>query len=311
MIVAVFDPATLVKDTFTVPQSSYAGSMVVWNESNISLTLTFQTGDSAYIPAWGARKFYGSYGGSIITWEQQAQLASNQPPLSQVIVEVYAQGENTPDIFPQSLASRQNNVGNASTVTTAASSIQNDGNVAGTSVIESTVSGDIPSCVTFSNDGILSIGNATHPGSVSFDNGGITSNGAGTLTAVDLTAGTLTATNTAGGIITGSTLTLTGALSTDAGKFISDGAGGLTALSIALQHGSISRIAKAGPFTVTTVLTAFNHGLTATPDFVIAMIDSASALGHSVYIDFGSFTTTQVKLKADSSVTVYILSIRF
>ena len=301
MIVAEFDPATLTKDTFTVPQSSYAGSMVIWNESNISLTLTFQTGDSAYIPAWGARKFYGSYGGSIITWEQQAQLASNQPPLSQVIVEVYAQGENVPDIFPQSLASRQNNVGNASTVTTAASSVQNDGNVAGTSVIESTVSGDIPSCVTFSNDGILSIGNATHPGSVSFDNGGITSNGAGQLTAVQ----------TAGGIITGSTLTLTGALSTDAGKFTSDGAGGLTALSIALQHGSISRIAKAGPFTVTTVLTAFNHGLTATPDFVIAMIDSASALGHSVYIDFGSFTTTQVKLKADSSVTVYILSIRF
>ena len=310
MIVTVFDPATSTSDTFKVPQSAYNGSMVIWNESNISLTLTFQTGDSAYIPAWGARKFYGSYGGSIISWEQQAQLASNQPPLSQVVVEVYAQGENIPDIFPQAL-SRQNNVGNASTVTTASVSVQNDGSVAGTSIVESTVTGDIPSCVTWSNDGILSIGNATHPGSVSFDNGKITSNGAGLLTSHAISTPSLTATNTAAGVVTGSTLTLTGAISTDAGKFTSDGAGGLSALSIALQHGSISRIAKAGPFTVTTVLTAFNHLLTATPDFVIAMIDAGSAVGHSVYVDFGSFTTTQVKMKADSSVTVYILSIRF
>lgn len=290
IIVAEFDPSSATSSTFKVPQSSFNGSMVVWNESNISLMFTFQTGDQAYIPAWSARKFVGSYGGSVVSWAQQAQLASNQPPLSQVVVEVYAQGENAHEIFPQSLASRQNNIGNAATVTTAASSVQNDGNVAGTSVVEATVSGDVGSAVQITNAGIATFGTAAHHGSVTAVGGGFTGVGV---------------TSTGGLTVSG------GGTSLDGGAITSNGAGDLTMLSALFTSGSLTRIAKAGPFSLTSTKTNFNHLLGDVPDFVFWLIlTSAPVVDHSVYVDLTNATSTQVGLKAGGPVTAYILSIK-
>jgi hypothetical protein len=91
----------------------------------------------------------------------------------------------------------------------------------------------------------------------------------------------------------------------------SDGSGDLTIAKMLLATGSVNRIAKAGPLSVTTTLTFFNHNLGAVPDFVIPVISAGSTTAHNCYVDFGTMTSTQVKLQADGSLTVYILSIKF
>ena len=110
-VVAQFNPATLTRDTFIVPNSSANGSMIIWNESPISLQLSFQNGDTAYVPAWMGMRYPAQPGSDTITWDQHSILASSAPPLSMVIVEVYDKGECVPGTFPVSLL-RQHNVGN-------------------------------------------------------------------------------------------------------------------------------------------------------------------------------------------------------
>lgn len=189
-IATVFDPATSTSDTFTVPQSSANGKMVVYNESNISLTFTFQSGNNAYVPAWTAILFHGPFGNVNVTWEHQTILSgSGQAPLSQVVVETYACGEPVPGTFPAALV-RQTNIGNSVGLATSASSLVNDGNSANTSIVESTVSGDGSSAVSISNNGVVAIGTTLNPGSItlmgalSTDNGKLTTDGTGMLSAV-------------------------------------------------------------------------------------------------------------------------------
>ncbi len=111
-VVAQFDPATLTSDMFTVPASSANGHMVIYNESNISLQIKFQNGDTAYVPAWMAMLYPTPPGTVNVTWEQHTVLNSSSPPLSMVIVEIYRQGEYLPGTFPLTLV-RQANVGNS------------------------------------------------------------------------------------------------------------------------------------------------------------------------------------------------------
>ncbi len=111
-VVAQFDPSTLSSDTFTVPTSAANGKMVIYNESNISLQLTFQSGDTAYVPAWMAMIYPSPPGNVNITWAVHTVLNSSSPPLSLVIVEIYSQGEFVPGTFPLTLV-RQSNVGNS------------------------------------------------------------------------------------------------------------------------------------------------------------------------------------------------------
>lgn len=188
-IAAIFDPSTSTSDTFTVPQSSANGKMVVYNESNISLQFTFQSGATAYVPAWMAVLFHGPFGNVNVTWEQQTVLTGvGNAPLTQVVVETYSCNEPLPGTFPAPLV-RQTNIGNSVPLSTSATSISNDGNSANTSIVESTVSGDSGSAVSISNNGVVAIGTTVNPGSItlkgtlSTDNGALTTSGTGILSA--------------------------------------------------------------------------------------------------------------------------------
>jgi hypothetical protein len=264
-IVAEFDPASATSGTFSPNLSNGIGKIIIWNESNWTLDIKFTAGDIDLAPAWTATIFELEGPAGKLTWMQDTQLAANIPPISKVWVVAYRDNETIPGVFPVALV-RQTNIGNAVTLMASATSVQNDGNVAGTSLLEATVAADISSAVTWSNDAILVNGNAAHPGTVSFDNATITSDGAGRLTL---------------------------------GHLFFSGAGGL------------SRTMKAGPFTVTTVLTAFNHGLGATPDFVIPVIQTGSTSPHNVYVDYATMDGTTVKMQGDGTLTVYILSLKF
>lgn len=156
-IVTTFDPSVTTTDTFTVPQSSANGKMVVYNESNVSLKFHFQNGSTAYVPAWTAILFCGPFGNVNVTWQQQATLSSASPPLSMVIVETYASGEPVPGTFPAALV-RQTNIGNAvNTVSGVSASIQNNGNTPATSIIEATPSDAGSSTWQADNSGNLTV----------------------------------------------------------------------------------------------------------------------------------------------------------
>ena len=111
IIVAQFNPATLMSDTFSVP-SSPGAKLLIYNESNISLQLSFPNGDTAYLPAWVGMLFHAFTGSMTISWLQYAVLNSQQAPVQQVTVELFACGEQIPGVYPVAMH-RQTNVGNA------------------------------------------------------------------------------------------------------------------------------------------------------------------------------------------------------
>ncbi|SRR6266700_797496 len=189
-VVASFDPSLSASGQITIAQSSGAGKLVFYNESNVALILSFQNGGSAYLPAWVATIYCGNFGGQVVRWAQQSVIASLLAPISLVIIEAYGAQECILNIFPATLV-RQTNVGNSiKTAVVGTSTLVNDGNAAATQFIEATVLGDGASAVSLTNDAIFKLGTAAHPGSVSFDNALITSNGAGTLTAAHISSTT-------------------------------------------------------------------------------------------------------------------------
>jgi len=197
-IVKIFDPSATTSGSFNLVLPGNRGKMLIYNESSFNLQLTFANNDTTYIPAWWADLYHlKDMPSPTVNWSQQSQLASNGPPISQVVVVTYEENEKVSGTYPAALT-RQTNIGNAvNTVGGGSSFIQNDANTAGTSIIESTVSGDSGSAVSLTNDGLLTIGTAAHPGRVSFDHAKITSDGIGNLTVLDLLASIISPTPSA------------------------------------------------------------------------------------------------------------------
>ena len=106
-----FNPASVMSDTFTIPNSPGA-KLLVYNESNISLQLSFQNGDTAYLPAWVGMLFPAFVGNATISWLQYAVLNSQQAPIQMVTIELFACGEKIPGTYPVAMH-RQTNIGNA------------------------------------------------------------------------------------------------------------------------------------------------------------------------------------------------------
>lgn len=97
-------------DTFSVP-SSPGAKLLIYNESNISLQLSFENGYTAYLPAWVGMLFPALSGSMTISWLQYAVLNSQQAPVQNVVVEMFSCGEPIPGVYPVAMH-RQTNVGN-------------------------------------------------------------------------------------------------------------------------------------------------------------------------------------------------------
>jgi len=137
--------------------------------------------------------------------------------------------------YPMPLPRLVNIGGSVNFVGGTATNIVNDGNAADTQIIESTVSGDVGSCVTLTNDGNLVIGDAAHHGSVKFDNNIISSNDSGTLIVANLVDnGTLIVTgdatfNGAGtGVQVTNDLHVLGRTQLENGKIVTSSSGDIT-----------------------------------------------------------------------------------
>jgi hypothetical protein len=179
-IVATFNPSTETSDTFNAGFAGGTGKIVVYNESNINLQLSWGS-FSTYCPAWTAMLYCISTNNVNITWQAQSQLVSNGAPISQVIVEAYGPTEAIVGTFPAPLV-RQTNIGNSVPLSSSATSVANDGNPANTPVVEATPAGDASSAALLTAGGTLTLGNATHSGSISSDNGAFKTDGSGNVT---------------------------------------------------------------------------------------------------------------------------------
>lgn len=299
-IVDTFDPNTSTSSTFNAGFSNGVGKIVVYNESNANLQLSWGS-FSTYCPAWTAMLYCISTNNVNISWEVQSSLISNGAPISQVIVEAYNNDEQILGTFPAPLV-RQTNIGNASTVLSAASSIQNDGQVAGSTVIESTVAGDTASAVNLTNQGHLTLGTAANPGTLTI----ISEFGTAEEILVDA-LGQLTVTNK---ILANLIRTLTGndftidvetghkiALQINNADVVDINASGITILSgkVNLLSGAFSRVSTFTG-TVGSAGALFNHGLGAVPDVVLIQETNATGDLNTFNYDPASLTSTQVKI---------------
>ncbi len=300
-IVATFDPSVTTPNTFSVPQSSASGKMVVWNESNISIQLNFQNGDTTYVPAWTARMFCGNYGGSTVTWSQHSTLASSGPPLSQVVVETFASNESIPGTFPATL-SRQSNIGNVvNTVGGTATAVQNDGNIAPTTIVESTVSGDAGSSVTLTNSGVLTLGSAARSGTIKFfDNFGAAQN----ILTLDGANGTIL--QAAGHLVA---LSVTDQNGQVIAQFLLGTGISILSGKLNFVQGSIARIDGQHYTPSDTLIHTYAHNLGAVPDLVIPTFNATSS-GFTASVK--NFTASNFDMIASNSGhLIDILLIKF
>lgn len=157
-IVKQFDPSTAGTTEFAAPNSAANGALVFWNESNISVNLTFANGSIIYLPAWYHRHVCGATGDVNIQWATNTQLSSALPPMSAIIVESYAAGEKFPLDGP---LVRQTN-GDASVSN--ATSVTNTGFGINTQFLFAEVSGDTSGSFIATNDGTLQLGNTSENG---------------------------------------------------------------------------------------------------------------------------------------------------
>lgn len=150
-----FDPSTTASGTFNT-NLPVNGKFVVFNESNIGLTLTFDDGSTQYSPAGIAMIFEQPTPSPNVSWTQKSVL-SGSTPLSKVTIECYQPSEPIIGVYPMNVE-HQTFVGN--TVTTSQGStlsIVNDGNASGTQLIESTASGSPGSNIIAQVQGLIEV----------------------------------------------------------------------------------------------------------------------------------------------------------
>lgn len=208
-VVQIFNPNLGMTGTFTA--STQVGSkMLIINESNVNLSLTFPNGATSYVPA-NDRRLYCLTGAmaqphSVYTWTSQSFL-TNANSINQVVVETYDPGEALNESYPSPLI-RQTNLGSG-LQNVIASQLINDTNAAGFQLVEGQVGGDSAgSAVVLTNDGNLALGNSVRTGSIDMPGGGATVSSLTAKQLITLPHGTITGLLTMSFISLTTTLTL-------------------------------------------------------------------------------------------------------
>lgn len=202
--------------------------VLIGNESGLTVIITLQGGNASKSLYPGTVDWFpvpkSGFTG-VVQIDPSANLNNVAMwPGSYIQIDTFGIGESPTGQYPMALP-RITNVGNnVNTVGGTSTAIQNDNNAVGTSIVEATVKSDGSSAVSITNDGNMSLGSTLHPGSFQCDNHNITTNGAGTLTAVNL--------------ISGSTLSVQSSSSLDNGAITTNGSGTLSVLGLTLAGGN-------------------------------------------------------------------------
>ncbi len=256
--------------------------LVVKNASPFILTVQPYQGSQVKIPPYWADLVPVSDFQGRLTFSTDAGLAANNAPISVALVDAYQRGERVLGTYPVPL-SYLFNLGNNVPLNAQATSLANDGNVAGTEFIEATPAGGSKS-VSVTNDG-----NASFAGTVKV--------GSGSGTNLELVgSGTNILPDNPGGIARGYSLYgWDGAFYQQAIQVNGDG-------SIKLHAGG--GIAGVSIFSGTGTGT-FAHGLGTTPRAVLAM----SHVNGSQTMGWDSENSTTVHITAGAGQAWVALAI--
>lgn len=273
------------------PPSNLQANQIDWisflNESQYSLTLV-AGGVNIPIPAWDEYPLQVSRSKQIILsgFSFPINMSSKifgvlDSNLSTTLrTTFYTTGEVPSSTSPRSLVRQTWTPNKVNTVGGTANSIQNDGNIAGTQIIESTVSGDGSSSAILTNDAKLTLGTLTRAGSI-------------TLTGIATISDHIVC-----DIIepfTGDHLNLksqngnTQVLIGDTQVAFNE--------QVAFTAGSITAISAFGPYTLNIAPALQNHNLGSVPDLILMVVvnGGGGTLGVVGYNDT-TMTTTQASM---------------
>lgn len=129
------------------------GTLYFLNKSNIGIWIVFEDGSTGIIPAWWARPFTMQQKTNQL-WLTQAYILNSTAgnPISQLFLEVYQANEDASGLYSGPIPYQQN-LGNNVPINATATSVVNDGNAAGTTIVEATAVGDPSSDVLIKNNG--------------------------------------------------------------------------------------------------------------------------------------------------------------
>ncbi len=157
-IITNFNPSSASSGTFNVAFPGNRGKMLVYNESNVNVQLTFSNNYTTYVPAWTAMLYcLSDLPTPLVTWSVYSTLTSSGAPISQVVIETFDHNEAVPGTYPAPLV-RQTNIGNTiNTVATGSSFLLNNGQPPGTNIITATPSDAGSATWNADNSGNLTI----------------------------------------------------------------------------------------------------------------------------------------------------------
>jgi hypothetical protein len=293
-------------DTFKAPSDGMK-AIIIGNESGLTVTVTMESGhvQKTLYPGildWFAVK-KGFTGNIKLNPEAMLSNVALWPSSSLIFDAIGIRDPEEATMYPISLP-RVTNTGN--TVNTTGMSgttfIQNDNNVAGTSIIEATVIGDGSSAVTLTNDAIMTLGDATHKGS-------LTTHGDTSL------AETINFHNSNPVHIqqlNGADFIFESPANTEVGRLTNAGVLDLSAHPGSLKLG-VGTLTKLSFFTVslTTSADLYAHGLGVLPDIIVGVNDGTSSGANPFKYNKSGSNATNANLVATQNGTFYLLAMKF
>lgn len=229
-------------------------------------------------------------------------------------VTFYSLGETPTNTQSRQLVRQTWTPNTVNTVGGTASSVQNDGNPAGTSVVEATVLGDSASAVSLTNQGHLVLGTFANNGTFQLIGslGNVTIASTGALTVDDIinfNQATAEAGNDFGITVAAGQKIVHSVTGT--GHIFDVNASGMQLLigTLSLLSGSLARV-SVFTATVSTTPTLFNHGLGAVPDIVLISVNGTGVGTFTCIYDVPSLTSTQVKLTGSANLSVTCIAIK-
>jgi hypothetical protein len=158
-MITSFDPTTATSGTFDHKVSNPCGGVYLFNESNVWLQLRLPGGHQVGLPAWWARFYRLDEVLEPILWSELATISTIASPLSQVYGEAYESSELKNRSFYDGPIPRNPYIANQVSSAVSTNQVINDGNPAGTTVVEATQSGNTGGSNLYAgNDGTFYVG---------------------------------------------------------------------------------------------------------------------------------------------------------
>lgn len=152
-----FDPSQVSGGSIALNATDPGARILFYNQSNKNIKLDFRNGNQDLLYAWEARYWTLDGNDDEIDWTTDSVLPGALP-ISRVSGTLYGPEEELPGTYPVQL------IRQVSIVAGIASAVQNDGNAAGTSLVEGTPSSDGVTATSITNIGTEVLGSTDRNG---------------------------------------------------------------------------------------------------------------------------------------------------